>query len=239
MRIGVWNCCNGLSHPDQVRQFHALELDVTIIPECRERDIPNLAPDAAIWRTNNHMLAHPKGLAVLTYNGFTLEPLSHDPEMEIYIPLRVSSRRQSFNLLAVWNFYHAAKQGRFRGAKGETAVELTAIRHYAPLMNDHFIMAGDFNYGPTFSGRAFVDFCKRLSEQHVYSAYHAWHGKPVDQSDHATFRHSSGKTHHLDHIFLSADFKQHMSKMMIPPISEVVRSDHAPIFVEIADMQPS
>ncbi len=50
-------------------------------------------------------------------------------------------------VLAIWNFYWACKQGRFKGVKGENCLEWEAIRHYADFLKSDCLMIGDFNFG--------------------------------------------------------------------------------------------
>jgi hypothetical protein len=68
----------------------------------------------------------------LAFNGYELEELERDEDMEIFIPLKVSKNRFSFNLPAVWNFYYACKQGRFKGVMGDGCLEWSALKHFQP-----------------------------------------------------------------------------------------------------------
>ena len=60
-----------------------------------------------------------KGLGILCFNGFQIQELPRDEDMEIYIPVKIKGKGIEFNLLAIWNFYWACKQGRFKGVKGD------------------------------------------------------------------------------------------------------------------------
>ena len=47
--------------------------------------------------------------------------------MEIYIPAKIKGNGIEFNILAIWNFYWACKQGRFKGVReiiGMVSVEV-------------------------------------------------------------------------------------------------------------------
>ena len=85
---------------------------------------------------------HPKGLGILSFNGAQISPLEFDEDMELYIPVNVVFKNISFNLLAVWNFYYACKQGRFKGVKGENCLEWSAIRHYTNTL-DYPLLIGE------------------------------------------------------------------------------------------------
>lgn len=233
MRIVVWNCCNGLSHKDQVELFRSFDADLAILPELRERNIEGLKPNEAVWITNNFQTASPKGLGVLAFNGTSLKSLDRDPDMEIYIPLEVSHRTFAFNLLAVWNFYSACKQGRFKGVKNsEDILEWSAVRHYAPLMKQDFLFAGDFNFGPTFSRTAFIRLTEMLAERGVESHYHRYFGLSAGVSNHSSFRTPNGHEHHLDHAFGSVGMAKRFKKFEILPLDQAVRSDHAPLVID-------
>jgi len=130
MRILSWNCNNGINQPEQLNYFKSFKPDLAIIPEVKEYNIEKLGPDSAVWVTNNPKNKSPKGLGVLAFNGFKLEELPRDHDMEIFIPLKVLKGDFSFNLLAVWNFYYVCKRGRFKDLKGPDCLEYSALKHY-------------------------------------------------------------------------------------------------------------
>lgn len=238
MRLVVWNCCNGLGQNDQIEQFKSLGADVAILPELKQHNIDALAPDDAVWVTNNHSNPSPKGLGVLAFNGAVLRPLDRDEDMEIYIPIEFESGDVRGTLLAVWNFYHASKQGRFRGIKGDRCLEYEAIRHYENLMTGSFIIAGDFNFGPTFSGTAFAKMCEMLGDRGVASLYHKHFGIDETASGHPTFKGTLGHLHHLDHVFGSKLIQDKLTGFEVMPFEDVIRSDHAPLSAELRNQQP-
>ena len=73
-------------------------------------------------------------------------------------------KKIEFTILAVWNFYWACKQGRFKNVKGEDCLEWSAIRHYQSILKDPSIVIGDWNFGPTFSQDAFVKMVNMFEE---------------------------------------------------------------------------
>ena len=149
MKILLWNCCNGLANEEKVSLIKKLQPDIAIVPEIREGDIEKVQPSSSIWVTNNHTGNRPKGLGVLAFNGGVLHLEPHDEEMEIFLPIRVHFDNFRFNLLAVWNFYSACKQGRFKGIKtGDSVLEFEAIRHYRKFLSSPALIAGDWNLGP-------------------------------------------------------------------------------------------
>ena len=233
MRIIIWNCQNGISKPEQLSILQNLNPELAIIPEMKQSNIDVIKPDRSIWQTNNHSNKYPKGLGILSFNGVEISLLEFDKDMEIYLPIKVDYKNISFNLLAVWNFYYACKQGRFKGVKGENCLEWSAIRHYTKILKYPLLIGGDWNFGPTFSTKAFVDMCNRFETNQIKSLYHNFYNLDFNESKHSSFRHSSGKLHHLDHFFGSSFFYENIIDYHIPTFDEVVLSDHAPVILDL------
>jgi exonuclease III len=233
MRIVIWNCMNGMGNPKQIDYFNNLKADIAILPELKHKNIEALNATDAIWMTNNHKNKVPKGLGVLSFGNWKLELLDFDKDMELYIPVKAMSERVTFNLLAVWNFYYDCKQGRFKGAKGETALEWAAVRRYSKQLTAPCLFAGDWNFGPTFSQKAFIRLCNELSVKDLHSLYHKFYGLETDNSLHSTFRTPTKKYHHLDHYFGTKEFSEGMLNYEIPNVDEATLSDHSPIILDV------
>ena len=234
MRILLWNCKGGISRKVKIEYFKSFSPDIAVVPEIREKNIELLAPDSNIWITNNHLKSAPKGLGVLAFNGFKLEPLPRDEEMEIFIPVKVIRDEFSFNLLAVWNFYSACKQGRFQKVRGPKNLEFSALEYYKSLFTDPSLIVGDWNLGPTFSKDEFVKIVGILDQQGLKSIYHHQHNIFPAETRHSTFRAPKGKVlHHLDHIFGSELFYKNVKTLLIDEFQNVVLSDHAPIVLDV------
>lgn len=233
MKVLLWNCKNGIASASKISYFNSFSADIAIVPELIEKHIKFLKPDSAVWVTNNHTNPSPKGLAVLTFNGFKIEELDRDSDMEIFIPLRVSKKTFHFNLLAFWNFYSACKQGRFKGVNGAESLELSAIVHYKHLFKDPSLMVGDLNFGPTFCQQEFVELSEILGKSGMQSLYHKYENLPLSESKHSSFKSTRKKLHHIDHMFGSEFFSKNMCNYKIENIHEVVLSDHSPITLDI------
>ncbi len=235
MKLVLWNCNSGIGKKEQIDFLLRFQPDIAVIPEMRESNIKALKPNDAEWITNNHKTKSPKGLGVITYNGYELKPVERDNDMEIFLPLIVSKANFQFNLLAVWNFYYACKQGRFKGVKGPSCLEFEALKHYKNFLSaNESIVAGDWNLGPTFAQSDFLEVCRLLADSGLDSLYHKSFNLKVNESEHRTFRRSQGQLHHLDHIFGSGLFSQSIKSYIIPPLSEVILSDHSPVVVEFS-----
>lgn len=233
LRIILWNCNNGICSKEQIDYFNSFEPDLAIIPELKQHNIEALKPSASCWTANNHINSSPKGLGILAFNSIEIEELPRDDEMEIFIPIRVKADGFAFTLLAVWNFYHACKQGRFKGLRGDDALEYSAFRHYSSILKDPCLVAGDWNQGPTFAVKSYLKISKMLSDLDIHSLCHRFHNVPITNGVQKTFRHSRGKFHALDHIFGSKFFVNNMKNFSVDSFENVIRSDHAPMVLDI------
>jgi len=233
MRIVIWNCMNGLGNPKQIEYFNKLKADIAILPELKQKNIDGLKANQAIWMTNNHTNKVPKGLGVLSFGDWDLEPLDFDEDMELYIPVKVMSEKDTFNLLAVWNFYFECKQGRFMGAKGDAQLEWAAIARYSEQLLGPCVFAGDWNLGPTFAQENFIRICDELSPKGFSSLYHDFYNLEHTDSRHSTFITPTKKYHHLDHFFGTKEFLDGMTNYEIPSVDDAILSDHSPIILDI------
>ncbi len=233
MKILLWNCNNGISQPKQIDCFNSFKCDLAIIPEIKEHNIETLNPNSSIWVTNNFENKSPKGLGILAFNNFTLQELSRDEDMEIFIPLKVKSKKIEFTILAVWNFYWACKQGRFKNVKGEDCLEWSAIRHYQNILKDPSIVVGDWNFGPTFSQVAFVKMVNIFEEIGLKSIYHEYNQLPITETKNFTYKSPMKTYHHLDHMFGTKYFLDNIKNFVVGDINETVLSDHSPLLLEI------
>ena len=126
---------NGLGSAEQFDYFFNLQPDIAVLPELKQKNIEALRPNCASWVTNSHANKAPKGLGILTFGETCLKELPFDKDMEIYLPVRVTNSLMNFNLIGVWNFYYACKQGRFKDVRGDGALEWAAIEHYTTKLN--------------------------------------------------------------------------------------------------------
>jgi exonuclease III len=233
MRILLWNCNNGLGSREQIDYFHTLAPDLAILPELKSENVKQLGANSHSWITNNFSNSSPKGLGVLGFGEVKVVELERDGDMELFMPLAVHSPELEFNLVAVWNFYHACKGGRFRGVKGDGALEWAAIAHYAASLSAPCLFGGDWNFGPTFSQRSFLRMCNLFAGYGYSSLYHVRHSLDLEQSRHSTFRSPTGHYHHLDHLFATGDLCARMLDYEVLPVDGAVRSDHAPILLTL------
>ncbi len=166
-------------------------------------------------------------------NNYRLSKLDRDEDMEIYLPVCVEAEKTKFNLLAVWNFYHACKHGRFKGVKGDGALEWEALRYYQPFFSDPCLVAGDWNFGPTFSKAAFIRLADEFGANDMKSLYHHFFVLELGQSNHSTYRSPTGHYHHLDHIFGSKKFYCKLNNLQIVNVDDAILSDHSPVIIDV------
>ena len=234
MRRVFGNCMNGMGSAEQVEYFLNMQPDLAVLPELKQKNIEALSPNCAAWATNNYTNAAPKGLGILAFGETSLEELPFDKEMEIYLPVRVTNSFMNFNLIGVWNFYYACKQGRFKDVHGEGALEWAAIEHYTKSLNGPCIFGGDWNFGPTFSQPSFLRMCNMFKTAGFDSLYHSFFDLPYSYSKHPTFRHNRGNHHHLDHVFATNDVVKKLKKFEVRALEDAVKSDHAPLIIDLS-----
>lgn len=224
---------NGMGRPEQIDLFKSLQPDLAILPELKEKNINALKPNDAVWITNNHENNNPKGLGLLSFNQTSLSPLSRDEDMEIYIPVSVYNPSYKFDLLGVWNFYWACKQGRFKGVRDENCLEWSAIRKYTSELKRACLFGGDWNFGPTFSQASFVEMCGMLNAAELKSLYHVKNRLEWHESNHMTYRSPTKSYHHLDHFFGSKLFVDNMVGYEIMGVDKATLSDHSPVVLSL------
>ncbi len=232
MRIVIWNVKNGLGRAEQISYLKSFNPDIAILPELRHHNISGLKPNSFVWKTNNPDSNKPMGLGVLAFGDIGLELLKYDPEMEIFLPIRVTSHSGQFNLIAVWNFYSAAKRGRFKKATGKQQVEFAMAQHYSHMFGEPTLIAGDWNISPLFKSGAFFSLNKDLERFSIYSMYHKFHGIALDQEMPPTHRSSKKAEHSIDHFFGTQHFVEAVTDCAIQPLAESVLSDHALVVMD-------
>jgi exonuclease III len=199
----------------------------------RESDLEKLNPNSHIWVTNNFTNNSPKGLAVLNYTNGVITEIERDDEMEIYIPFKFNISNFELNILAVWNFYSACKQGRFKGISGDNALEYMALNYYSEHLNNNAIVIGDWNLGPTQAQEVYLKILKILSDLDIKCAVHAFRKLIPGKEDYETFRHTRGHKHILDHIFMSKNLLPYIEDVKIDTFENVIKSDHVPLILDL------
>jgi exonuclease III len=209
--------------------------DILIVPECECPDKlkfdPNTQkPNQILWfGTNQH-----KGLGIFSYGEFTLKlRKTHNPKIQLVIPVAVKGRGLQFTLYAVWAYNPNDPDG--------TYVEQVwkAIHHYDKhLDNKSTIWAGDFNSNTIWDRKYrqgnHSSVVKRLEEKGIFSTYHLHHKQKQGKEKHPTlymYRHKD-KPYHIDYCFVSADLADKLHSVEIGDHKFWTQySDHVPVIV--------
>ena len=151
------------------------------------------------------------------------------------------SGKQSFNLLAVWAFYHGLKVPSYRNGVGTRA----AIRYYREFISEvPSIVAGDFNNHVVWDkpGKIgnFSCIVEDLCTAELLSAYHRYYNCNCGEEPEPTllWRKNKAQTYHIDYCFIHKHWVNHkMSVSVGNPEDWKILSDHVPLVVEFEPCQ--
>lgn len=234
MKLITWNC--NMAFRNKAAALLALRPDVLVLPECECPD--NLRFDAALpkpsgllWFGQNRH----KGLAVLSYNDWTLERLpGHDGRFRHFVPLRVRKAAYSLRLFAVWANNPQDPDGPY------VTQVWKALHHYGRRVGrSNTVLAGDFNSNTIWDRPRRVgnhsDVVGHLARKGIDSLYHEYFGQEQGREAHPThylYRHAD-KPYHLDYCFASADLRARLRSVEVGAHGDWARwSDHMPLIVE-------
>lgn len=234
MRLATWNCRQRVDAKRAA--FGLLSADIVVVPECSAEPGFSREPGVSfLWRGEYER----KGLGVVGFNGWTVEPLAAGVVLPWVVPARVRdpSGTHAFDLLAVWTVLR--KDGR-PGYAGQVARVIDAWE--AELALGRTVMAGDFNCslrGP--SGKQHRANFERLDQLGVRSCYHALggfeHGAEAAMTLQWVAPGRIRRGYHCDFIFLPAALMAEASSVSVGTMSDWVDSglsDHCPVTVQLA-----
>jgi exonuclease III len=236
MRIITWNCKGAFARKHDA--ISELRPDVLILPECeRLSGIPQALGSAPVrsfqWFGDNPN----KGLAVLSYGDYAVEPHpDYDLRHRWVVPLRVSGPA-SFLLFAVWTVPHT-------DSRSYVLPLFEAFEHYRPLTEaSEAVWAGDFNASFVFDRPSrrykFRDFVDLLSGYGFRSLYHEQRGCPHGDEPEETFYlyHHADRGYHIDYIFASNGFRPSTFSVAVGTHATWARqSDHMPLICEFSEL---
>ena len=238
LRIVIWNCNMALHK--KIEPLMALRPDIAIIPECDNPEIVKKKASSfifndAVWINKSRN----KGLGVFTFGSFTAtkSPL-YSSEFELFLPVKISGQ-QSFNLLAVWDFYYKPKIPAHQNGAWTRA----AIRHYRDFISEEpSVVAGDFNNNVLWDKRNldyvgnFSHTVNDLERLGFDSAYHQFENCRYGKEPEPTLYWRMSKTHvyHIDYCFVPNDwFHKRLKVTLGRPEQWLCFSDHVPLLVEV------
>ena len=233
MKIITWNCQGAFRK--KAGAIMKYEPDILIIQECEHpdrlkfgSDIPN--PKDLLWFRSSKN----KGLGIFSYGGYRFKLLdTHNPALQIIIPIAVIGDCLDFTLYAVWTNNPSDPEGKY-------IEQVWKALHYYDnyLSNKKTMIVGDFNSNTIWDKKHRAgnhsNVVKRLEEKGIYSSYHIHFNQVQGREEHPTFywkRHKD-KPYHIDYCFISMDLVNKLKSVEIGSYDNWIQySDHAPVIV--------
>jgi hypothetical protein len=233
MRLATWNCRQGVD-----AKRHAFELlgaDVVVVPECSSE--PALSRELGVSFLWSGDYA-PKGLAVIAFNGWRVEPLDAPIQLPWVLPVRVHSPEDghAFDLLAVWTVHRRDGRPGYAG-QIERVIDVWA----ETFATGGTVVAGDFNC--TFesaSGRHArnLDRFEALGMRSGYHAHHGYdHGAETEMTLQWIARGRVRQGYHCDFVVIPERLLTRVTAVTVGSVEVWVDSrlsDHCPVLVDFA-----
>ena len=231
MKLIAWNCHQ--SFRTKADKILAMKPDVLVLPEC---EIPSKLSSKGIEFRDAHWVGKNKnkGLAILTFNNWTLEVLDEaKPPIPFVIPLRLQREGESFVLWAVWS--------QKPDSHSNYGVRMwKALSSYSQLLSqEKIIITGDFNSSSKWDRKGrrsnHSNTVKVLNEHGIKSMYHEHFSEQQGQESRATlfFTYNEDKPFHIDYCFASEWFGQRLRSMTVGAVKDWLEdSDHMPLIVD-------
>lgn len=228
MRLVVWNCAGGFAR--KLAPLMRLAPDVAIIPECARSvlDDPRLRAGQVSWRGPQQG----RGLAILGFGGWTVEPVVVRMADRWFLPVVVRGAEAELRICAVW----------VKPAEDYLAPTLRALDACAGFLSQGAaIVAGDFNHNVSLDKagrrRRFRDVVGRLDRLGLVSAWHRHRGEAHGSETSATFyfRRAPDRVFHIDYAFTSRQPEWRPRSVALGTWRDWVAtglSDHVPLIVE-------
>ncbi len=228
MRLVVWNCAGGFAR--KLAPLLRLRPDVAIIPECARSivDDPRLHADQVAWRGPEPG----KGLAIIAFGSWTVEPVEMHLADRWFLPALVRSAGMDLRLCAVW----------VKPAPEYLAPTLRTLAACAGFLSEGAaIVAGDFNHNVSLDKpgrrRRFRDVIEHLNRLGLVSAWHRHreeaHGSETSPTFH--FRRAPDRVYHIDYAFMPGQPEWLPRSVALGTYRDWVASglsDHLPLVVE-------
>jgi len=236
IRIVTWNCCKGdFTKKDAI--FNEYNPDIAIIQEIKKpaKEIN----DHCIWIPNR--LTKELGVCVVSSEDLKLQYCAGYPDSpEVFIPVKVSGKKVTFNLLAVWT----QKAGKYIESFNRVLEDYHEFLHSAPS-----VIAGDFNSNPLWDKKHKKFNHSMLNEKldrefNLVSAFHT-HNKVqpgLETGDESTFfmYGHKDKPFHIDYCYVPKSWTLECAKIGLydnwcnkEKTSKDKKSDHCPLIVDL------
>ena len=201
-----------------------LHPDIAVIQEIAE---PKEQNNQCCWTYDTWA---PKGVAVCTFNGWTVTPVAKNPAVPgIFLPVKIDGP-VTFNLMAVWTM-----------SKGKYIESLKpALEEYKDfLLPGNSVILGDFNSNKIWNKihKTFnhTDTVEKLRDgfDHI-SAYHNFFNENQGAERTPTFfeQRNQQKPYHIDYCFVPKSW--HIENVEVGTFDEWSGvSDHCPLIVDL------
>lgn len=235
MKIIEWNCQGAFRKKSD--KILSLNPDIVIIPECESeykldfgKQIPK--PTDFFWYSDS---GH-KGIGVFSYSDYNFELIKEfNPNYRYIIPLKVTSKDNSFLLFAIW----AMDNKKHPEARYIAQIWL-ALQYYERLLDQSSIFIGDYNSNQIWDEKErlgnHTDVVEIFKRNKILSLYHEQNKVAHGQEKEHTFHmyRKIEKPYHIDYCFASADFlKAGFDVQIGKPNDWLEHSDHVPMIIQI------
>lgn len=232
MRLATWNCRQRVDAKRHA--FDLLDAAVVVVPECSaDPELSRALGVSFLWQGEYVR----KGLGIVSFGGWNVEPLDAPVDLPWALPVRVTdpAGAHAFDLLGVWTVKR--EDGR-PGYPGQIA---RLLEVWAPILSaGNTIVAGDFNcslQGP--SKRAHASNVARFAELGLHSAYHAFstraHGAEAAMTLQWVAPGRLRQGYHCDYVFVPARLLREVTAVTVGTVDLWVDSglsDHSLVAVD-------
>ncbi|WP_201495308.1 endonuclease/exonuclease/phosphatase family protein [Rubrivivax sp. A210] len=227
MRLVTWNACKG-QYLSKSAHLAAHNADIAVIQEIAK---PREKLSNVLWFGENEN----QGVAIIAKDPYTIEPLIELPNAPKYfVPIKVNGPT-NFTLFAVWTL--GAQPHRYVRAAS------VAIDMYDDLFAaGQTVLMGDFNSNAIWDTDHPKDvnhsaMLRRLERHGLVSAYHHHLEEEHGSEKQPTFYYqwNEAKPFHIDYCFMPRTWATKVSRVEVGDFEAWrERSDHRPLFVEVA-----
>ena len=241
MKIITWNC--KMKFRKEYSLIFPENPDIIVIQECEDLktinfDLFSNTPSDIYWIGDNPK----KGLGVITFNEFKMSLCEdYDDSYKYILPLSVSRKHISYNLISVWTQMVGKKTKNHKNYIRQLKMSLN---HYESFIKaDNTLILGDFNSNLIWGNPHRIDndhkyIVEELKKKGIESSYHYYFKEEQGSETRPTFffHHKQEKPFHIDFCFLSKNLLDRLTQVEVGKYEDWIRfSDHVPITIEIND----
>lgn len=225
-----------MKYREKADEILTLQPDIVVVPECENKErlkfgMSTKKPCDSLWFGENVN----KGIGIFSYSNFKFKlHSSYNKNFKYFIPIEVYSKKNTFNLLIVWNNPGNKDSNYIRQATN-------ALKFYVPkLDNKRLIIIGDFNSNNfwdkpqgEFKHNDLVSYLEK--DFKIFSLYHKYY-KEDQGNESIPTSYWNNKPYHVDYCFASSDFSKNAESVEIGDYKRWRKfSDHMPMIININD----